>query len=83
MKEIFEIDNRNYNFHHDFSIKLSNMRSVCHGTGIASFISPKIWDTLPNSCKDTTSLKGFKVHLKKGGFLKTVPADYVKHRFNV
>ena len=32
-------------------------------TEIVSFIGPKIWDTLTNSCKDTTSLKSFKVNL--------------------
>ena len=53
-KEIFEIDNRDYNFRHGFLIKRCNIRSVYYGTGAASFISPKVWDTLPNSCKDVT-----------------------------
>ena len=55
IKEIFEIDNRNYNFRHDFLINRCNTRSIYYGTEAASFISPKIWDTFPNSCKNATS----------------------------
>ena len=61
MKEIFEIDNQNHNFRHDFLIKRCkirsvysigiifdryNIRSVYYGTKTASFIDPKILDTL-------------------------------------
>ena len=65
MKEIFEIENRNYNFLLDFLIKRCNIRSLYYSTGIASFVGPKIWDTLPNNWKDATSLKSFKVNLKR------------------
>ena len=64
-KKIFETDNRNYNCHHDFLIKRCNIRSVHYGNETASFIGPKIWDTLPSSCKDATSLRSFKVNLKR------------------
>ena len=60
MKEIFEIDNQNYNFRHDFLIKRCNIRSVYYGTKTASFTGPKICDTLLNSCKDANSLKVLK-----------------------
>ena len=82
MKEIFEIENWNDNFRQDFLIKRCNIRSVYYGTGTAFFIGPKIWDNLPNSCKDAISLKSLKWILKSG-FMKTVLADYVKHTFNV
>ena len=62
---IFEIDNRNHNFRHDFLIKRSNIRSVYYSTETASILSPKIWDILPNSCQDATLLKSFKVNLKR------------------
>ena len=65
MKEIFEIEIRNYNFLHDILIKRCNILSVYYGTVTASFIGPKIWDALPNNCKDATSLKSFKVNLKR------------------
>ena len=64
IKETFEIDIRNYNFRYDFLIKRCNIQSVYYGTETASFVGPKIWDTLPNSCKDAISLKSFKVNLK-------------------
>ena len=64
-KEIFETDNRNYNFRHDFLIRWHNIRSVYYGTETASFISPQIWETLPNSCKDATSIKSFKENLTR------------------
>ena len=73
MKEMFEItinrnrnQNRNYTFLiFDFLIKRCNIRSIYYGTETASFIGPKIGDTLPNRCKDATSLKSFKVNLKR------------------
>ena len=65
MKVIFEIDNRNYNFRHDFLIKRCNTRSVNYGTETAFFIGPKTWNTYPSSCKDATSLKSFRVNLKR------------------
>ena len=65
MNKIFEIDNRNDNFRHDFLIKRHNIRSVYYDTKAASFIGPKIWDTLPSSCKDATLLKSFQEDLKR------------------
>ena len=65
MKEVFQIDNRNYNFRHDFLITRHNVRLVYYGTETASFIGPKIWDTLPNSFKEAASLKSFKENLKR------------------
>ena len=65
MKEIFETDNRNYNFRHEFLIKRCNIRLVYYGTETASFIGAKLCDPLPNSCEDATSLKNFKVNLKR------------------
>ena len=65
MKEIFEIENRNYNFRHDVLIKWCNIRLVYYGTETASFIGPKIWNTLTNNCKDAISLKSFKVNFKR------------------
>ena len=65
MKQTFEIDNRNYNYCHDFLIKRNSVRSVYYGTETASFIGPNIWDALPNGCKDATLLKSFKDLLEK------------------
>ena len=67
MKEIFEIDNRNYNFRNDFLIKRHNGRSVYYGTETASLIGPKIWDIL-KAAKIQPYEKVSKKILK-GGFL--------------
>ena len=65
IKEIFEIDYRNYIFRHDSLIKRFNIRWVYYGTETTSFIGRKIWDILPNTCKDATSWKSFIINLKR------------------
>ena len=65
MKEIFEIENRNFDFQQNFLIKRHNVRSLHYGTETASFTGPKILDTLFNRCKDAISLKSFKKNLKR------------------
>ena len=77
MKEILELENRNYNFRYNFLIKRSNIQSVYYGTEAASFIGPKIWNTLRNSCKGATLLKSFKVNLK-GWIPKNCPCELCK-----
>ena len=42
MKEIFETENRNYNFRHDLLIKRCKIQLVYYGTETASFIGPKL-----------------------------------------
>ena len=64
-KEIVKIDNRYYNFQHDFFIKRHNVQSVYYGTETVSFVGPKIWNTLPKGCYEVTSLKRFKENLKR------------------
>ena len=61
-KEIFEIDNRNNCFQHDVLIN-----DIMFEYEIASFVSPKIWGTLPNDWKHETSLESFKENLKRWG----------------
>ena len=42
MKEIFEIDNRNYNFRRDFLIERHNVESLYYGNETASSIGLKM-----------------------------------------
>ena len=49
MKEVFEIDHWNYNFHFDFLVKQCNIRWIYYITETVSFICPKTSDNLPNS----------------------------------
>ena len=39
MNKIFEMDNRNYKFRHDFLIKRHNIRSVYYGTKAAKTLA--------------------------------------------
>ena len=59
LKEIFEIDDGNYNFRYDFLIKQHNTQLVYYGIETASFMGRNIWDTLPNNYKEANSLKSF------------------------
>ena len=61
LKPCIEIDNQNSNFRHDFLIKWN---CVYCEIETVSFIVQTIWDTLPNDCKDATSLKSFKENRK-------------------
>ena len=41
------------------------VKSVNKGTESLSFLGPKIWDILPDTCKDISDLNSFKLALKK------------------
>ena len=65
MKEIFEINTGNYNSCRDLLIKLHNIWSVYYTTKSASFIGPKIGNTLPNNCKYANISTSFKENPKR------------------
>ena len=67
MKELFKIDNWNYNFCYDFLIKQHIVRPEYYTTPV---IGPKnvVWDTSPNGCKNGTLLKRFK-EIKKLNYI--------------
>ena len=64
MKDIFEINESRYNFRHDFLVKRHNVHSVQYGTETAAFLAPKLWDTIPDECKNATTLNAFKEKIK-------------------
>ena len=41
------------------------MKSVYLGSEGVSFLGPKIWDMLPDNCKDVDNLNNFKNKVKK------------------
>ena len=51
------------NYFSEFSRPL--MKSVYHGSEIISFRGPKIWDMLPDDCKDIDNLNTFENKVKK------------------
>ena len=45
--------------------KLSSCYTVKYGTESLRYLGPKIWDIVPNSLKESSSLRNFKVEIKK------------------
>ena len=64
MNDIFEFADQPYNLRNDFKIRTGNVNTVTYGTETVSFIGPRIWNTLPNECKNASSLKEFKEKIK-------------------
>ena len=64
MKEIFEVEERPYNLRNNVFVKRSNVRTVRYGTETVSFLAPKLWDMIPEECKNETSLIAFKEKIK-------------------
>ena len=64
MKEIFQVEERPYNFRHNVFVKRHNVKSVRYGTETASFLAPKLWDMIPEECKNETSVNAFKEKIK-------------------
>ena len=65
MKEIFEIENRNYNFRHNFLINGVTLDRYITALKQLSLLTQKYGTPLPSSSKDATPLKSFKVNLKR------------------
>ena len=49
---MIEIVDSSYNLRRDTIFKKRNIRTVRYGTETIAFIAPKIWDILPNECKN-------------------------------
>ena len=64
MNEIFQIEERPYNFRNDVFVKRHNVRTVRYGTETVSFLAPKLWEMIPEDCKKETSLITFKEKIK-------------------
>ena len=64
MNEVFQIKERPYNFRNGVFIRRHNVRTVRYGTETVSFLAPKLWELLPEDCKNETSLTAFKEKIK-------------------
>ena len=66
MIELFEQRNEHhYNLRNNVHFITPQIRTVCHGSESISFLSPKIWNILPDRLKNTNSLEAFKIQIKK------------------
>ena len=62
MHEIFLIDDcNNYNLRKTRGFNPDNPKIVYYGTETIFVLGPKLWIILPDECKNSTSLKEFKI----------------------
>ena len=64
MKDIFEINNKPYKLLYNFLVRRFIVHSVRCGTEKASLLAPKLWDAIPEDCKNTATLIVFKEKIK-------------------
>ena len=64
MKELFAPKMSSYDLRNNDSFK-RRVKSVWNGTELLSYLSPKIWDILPNEIKESESLNDFKFKIKR------------------
>ena len=65
INDSFQNEHKPYNLRNKFLVKSNNVRSENYGTHTASFVGPRIWNTLPKVCQNTNSLLVFKENKKK------------------
>ena len=82
MRQLFQLRNNDYNLRQFSQFYLPNVKNVFCGTESISFVSPKIWNIIPNKFKKETSLDAFKKLLQNGN-LKTVHVGYVNHTYRI
>ena len=63
MNDIFHFVETPYNLRSDYTLERKQDHTVYHGSESLSSIAPKLWDLLPNSIKNSASLKEFKTKI--------------------
>ena len=65
MKEVFDFVDPPYNLrnNHKFNLRVPNTNR--YGIETASYIGPKLWEAVPEECKNSNSLDEFKIKIKK------------------
>ena len=63
MNDIFHFVERPYNLRSDYTLERKRDHTIYHGSESLSFLAPKLWDLLPNSIKNSASLKEFKTKI--------------------
>ena len=65
MNNIFEFNDNPYSLRNDTAyFKSRNVRTVRYGIETASFVGPRIWNSIPLEIKESTSLQIFKSKIK-------------------
>ena len=68
MNDIFNFVERPYNLRKDFTLERKGDHTVYHGSESLYSLAPKLWDLLPNSVKNSASLKEFKTKINIWAF---------------
>ena len=68
MNGIFHFVERPYNLRSDYALERKRDHTVYHGSDILSSLAFKLWDLLPNSMKNSASLKEFKTKINTWTF---------------
>ena len=68
MNDIFHFVERPYNLRSDYTLERKRDHTVYHSSESLSSLAPKLWDLLPNSIKNSASLKEFKTKINTWAF---------------
>ena len=64
MSDLFSFRNTGYNLRGGSKLKSNTVKTVYYGTESISYLSPKIWEQVPDEIKDSKSLNTFKRKIK-------------------
>ena len=64
MKNIFPIIENPYVSRNETKFKSRNVHTVRYGIKTASFVAPKIWNSIPRSYKECSFVNEFKAKIK-------------------
>ena len=65
MNDVFHFVKRPCNLRSDYTLERKRDHTVYHGSESPSSLAPKLWDLLPNSIKNSPSLKEFKTKINE------------------
>ena len=83
MNSVFELNDNPYSLRNDMAFfKSRNVHTVRYGIETASFVGPRIWNSLPQEIKESTSLQIFKSKIKAGP-QKTARVNFAKTIFHI
>ena len=68
MNDTFHFVERPYNLRSDYTLERKRDHTVYHGAEILSSFAPRLWDLLPNSTKNSASLKESKKKINTWAF---------------
>ena len=64
MNEVFDFIECQYPLRNELRFKSQNIRTVTYGNETVSFVGSRIWTSMPNELKESTSRNEFKSKIK-------------------